>query len=58
MRWSFDMDRTARNGLLLLHPVRRFGSPEEIADAVLWLCSPGAAFVTGIALPVDGGFIG
>jgi NAD(P)-dependent dehydrogenase (short-subunit alcohol dehydrogenase family) len=52
-----DDDQT-RNGLLLLHPVRRFGSPEEIADAVLWLSSPGAAFVTGIALPVDGGFIG
>jgi NAD(P)-dependent dehydrogenase (short-subunit alcohol dehydrogenase family) len=51
-------DQQARNGLLLLHPVRRFGSPEKIADAVLWLCSPGAAFVTGIALPVDSGFIG
>jgi NAD(P)-dependent dehydrogenase (short-subunit alcohol dehydrogenase family) len=45
-----------RNQLLLAHPVRRFGSPEEIADAVLWLCSPGAGFVTGVALPVDGAF--
>jgi len=51
-------DEQTRNGLLILHPVRRFGSPAEIADAVLWLSSPGAAFVTGIALPVDGGFIG
>ena len=49
-------DEQTRNQLLLAHPVRRFGSPEEIADAVLWLCSPGAGFVTGVALPVDGGF--
>ena len=49
-------DEQTRNGLLLLHPVRRFGNPEEVADAVLWLCSPGADFITGVALPVDGGF--
>jgi NAD(P)-dependent dehydrogenase (short-subunit alcohol dehydrogenase family) len=49
-------DEQTRNGLLLLHPVRRFGSPDEVADAVLWLCSPGTAFVTGVELPVDGGF--
>ena len=29
---------------------------EEIAAAVLWLCSPGASFVVGVALPVDGGY--
>jgi NAD(P)-dependent dehydrogenase (short-subunit alcohol dehydrogenase family) len=37
-------------------PAKRLGRPEEIADAVLWLCSPGASFVIGVALPVDGGF--
>jgi NAD(P)-dependent dehydrogenase (short-subunit alcohol dehydrogenase family) len=33
------------------------GLPEEIASAVLWLCSPGASFILGVALPVDGGFV-
>ena len=36
-------------------PIRRAGTPEEIASAVLWLCSPGASYVMGHALTVDGG---
>jgi NAD(P)-dependent dehydrogenase (short-subunit alcohol dehydrogenase family) len=38
-----------------LHPVGRIGQPEEIAAAVLYLCSDLAGFTTGVALPVDGG---
>jgi NAD(P)-dependent dehydrogenase (short-subunit alcohol dehydrogenase family) len=38
-----------------LHPVGRIGQPEEVAAAVLYLCSDMARFTTGIALPVDGG---
>ncbi|OFA31097.1 short-chain dehydrogenase [Glaciecola punicea] len=38
-----------------LHPVGRIGQPEEVAAAVLYLCSDLAGFTTGIALPIDGG---
>jgi len=37
-------------------PIGRLGRGGEIAAAVLWLCSPGASFVLGVALPVDGGY--
>jgi len=37
-------------------PIGRLGGADEVAAAVLWLCSPGASFVIGIGLPVDGGF--
>lgn len=37
-------------------PARRLGSASEVADAVLWLSSSGSTFITGVALPVDGGY--
>jgi NAD(P)-dependent dehydrogenase (short-subunit alcohol dehydrogenase family) len=40
-----------------LHPVGRMGTPEEVAESVLWLCSDGASFVTGHALLVDSGYV-
>lgn len=53
----FAKDEAARVGLIAGEPMGRIGSSEEIASAVLWLCSPGASFVTGHALAVDGGWV-
>jgi NAD(P)-dependent dehydrogenase (short-subunit alcohol dehydrogenase family) len=48
---------TERGRLILDHsPVGRFGTPEDLIGTVLWLVSPASAFVTGIVVPVDGGF--
>lgn len=49
-------DPQAMEGILKMQPIGRLGTAEEVASAVLWLCSPGAAFVVGHALAVDGGF--
>ena len=48
---------TPRGQTILEHtPMGRFGQPEDLVGATLWLMSPMAAFVTGVVLPVDGGF--
>ncbi len=39
------------------HPIGRTGQPEEIAAAAVWLCSSEASFITGVALPIDGGYV-
>ena len=44
------------NAMLKDVAIGRLGRPEEIADAVLWLCSPAASLVVGHALVVDGGY--
>ena len=48
---------TGRGKSIITHtPMGRFGNPEDLTGTVLWLLSPASAFVTGIVVPVDGGF--
>ena len=48
---------TARGKSIIDHtPMARFGNPEDLFGAVLWLLSPASAFITGVIVPVDGGF--
>jgi NAD(P)-dependent dehydrogenase (short-subunit alcohol dehydrogenase family) len=48
---------TARGQAILAHtPMNRFGTPEDLLGATMWLLSPAASFVTGAVIPIDGGF--
>jgi NAD(P)-dependent dehydrogenase (short-subunit alcohol dehydrogenase family) len=48
---------TARGNQIISHtPAGRFGKPEDLLGALVWLVSPSASFVSGIVVPVDGGF--
>ena len=48
---------TARGNRIIEHtPMARFGTPEDLVGATLWLLSPASAFVTGVVVPIDGGF--
>ncbi len=52
-----DGSLTERGQIIINHtPAGRFGEPEELISTLIWLCGPGARFVTGIVVAVDGGF--
>jgi NAD(P)-dependent dehydrogenase (short-subunit alcohol dehydrogenase family) len=52
-----DSTLTARGQSIISHtPMNRFGTPEDLLGATMWLISPAASFVTGVVIPIDGGF--
>ncbi|MEJ2212383.1 MAG: SDR family oxidoreductase [Anaerolineae bacterium] len=54
---TLEHDPEAEKGMLLHQPIGRLGKPEEVAQAVVWLCSDKASLVLGAAMPVDGGYL-
>jgi NAD(P)-dependent dehydrogenase (short-subunit alcohol dehydrogenase family) len=50
-------DASIDDHLKAMHPIGRIGEASEIGEAAVWLCSPAASFVLGVALPVDGGYV-
>lgn len=50
------LDPQSEEKMIQRHPLGRLGAPLEIAEAVVWLCSDAASFVTGLAMAVDGGY--
>ena len=56
-RLAGEGENDARKWWMSQHPVGRFGVPNDVASAVLWLASPDTAFLTGMDIPVDGGFL-
>jgi len=54
---AFFQDPAIGAAVTSRHPMGRVGFPEEVANAVLWLCSKNASFTTGHILPIDGGFL-
>ena len=53
MLWESDESASAN-----LHPLKRLGVPEDVANAIVFLCSDRASWITGVILPVDGGVTG
>jgi NAD(P)-dependent dehydrogenase (short-subunit alcohol dehydrogenase family) len=57
MAASAQDDEAIHDIMVRKHATGRLGQPEEVAAAVLWLCSPAASFIHGHAMAVDGGYV-
>ena len=55
MLGSFDGDEERFSKLVEQYPLGRIGQSKDVAEAVVWLCSDSASFITGVSLPVEGG---
>jgi NAD(P)-dependent dehydrogenase (short-subunit alcohol dehydrogenase family) len=54
---TIDGGMISEEAMIAAEPIGRIGKPEEIANVVLFLCSDEASFVTGLPMPVDGGYV-
>jgi NAD(P)-dependent dehydrogenase (short-subunit alcohol dehydrogenase family) len=54
---ALEQDAASLQQLIAQHPIGRLGTPEEVAQLVLWLSSPAASFATGAYYPIDGGYL-
>jgi len=54
---AIDLDPSIPDAIMSRLPIARWGTAEEIAEAIAWLCSDAAAFVVGAVMPVDGGYV-
>lgn len=54
---AFNTDPEVYEQAKLCQPIGRMGTSDEVAEAVVWLCSDAASFMTGVAMPVDGGYM-
>ncbi|MEN6521284.1 MAG: SDR family oxidoreductase [Armatimonadota bacterium] len=44
-------------GIIAAHPIGRLGTPEEVGNLIVWLCSERSSFITGCEIPIDGGYV-